>query len=137
MRDDVRPRPLRDLAASNSLRPHSLNAAHPRERGQVMVNLCLFSGSTKMLFFLLLLLFRFPFGGLDCRRTALTQFVGTSSLIRRASPPAPLPGSSVILGVICPPPACVSSLYIFSISGVVFVCVCRVSGGFLCFWRRR
>lgn len=44
VRGDVRPRPPREPVASNSLRPHLLlNAAHPRERGQVTVNLSSFS----------------------------------------------------------------------------------------------
>lgn len=61
VRGDVRPRPPREQDASNSLRPHLLlNAAHPRERGQVTVNLCLFSVPDQQRWFLLLLLL-FPF----------------------------------------------------------------------------
>lgn len=138
MRGDVRPRPPREPVASNSLRPHLLlNAAHPRERGQVTVNLSLFSVPHQQgAFFKFFLFSVFYSCRLHFTRTSLTQVVGTSSLIRRENSPHPSrpPGSADILGVIFPPArcVCVSSLYIFYPSGRVLVCVCGVSGGCVC-----
>lgn len=121
MRHDVRPRPPQEQVASNSLLPHLLlNAAHLRERGQVTVNLFIFCyGSATMLFSSS----SFPFSSVNCTRTTLTQFVGTSSLIRCDSPPAPLVRRH-LRGYFFTCGVCVEPLYIFYIR----VCDCvRVS----------
>lgn len=128
MRHDVRPRPPQEQVASNSLLPHLLlNAAHPRECGQVTVNLFIFCyGSATMLFSSS----SFPFSSVNCTRTTLTQFVGTSSLIRCDSPPTP-PGPQTSSGLFFHL-RCVCRAFIYFLYQGVWLCACVAFQAVVC-----